>query len=78
LGSGGVTGFGAVTHPASAAARHAPAASHRATVTPRRANLPALLSLPTFDRSMWLLLLEALLALAILLFIVWWTWPKKK
>jgi len=27
---------------------------------------------------MWLLLLEALLALGVLLFIVWWTWPKKK
>jgi len=27
---------------------------------------------------MWLLILEALLALGILLFIVWWTWPKKK
>lgn len=27
---------------------------------------------------MWILLLEAGLALALLIFIVWWTWPKKK
>jgi len=27
---------------------------------------------------MWLIFLEALLALAILVLIVWWTWPKKK
>ncbi|RAS17167.1 hypothetical protein DFO50_104129 [Microvirgula sp. AG722] len=26
---------------------------------------------------MWILLLEAGLALAIGLFVVWWTWPKK-
>jgi hypothetical protein len=48
---------------------------------PCRANLlPPLdhLSLRITDRSMWLLILEALLALGILLFIVWWTWPKKK
>jgi hypothetical protein len=48
---------------------------------PRRANLPPVrntLFFQPFTRSMWLLLLEALLALAILLFIVWWTWPKKK
>jgi hypothetical protein len=46
-----------------------------------RATLPATLdhlSLRITDRSMWLLILEALLALGILLFIVWWTWPKKK
>jgi len=27
---------------------------------------------------MWLILLEALVALGILVLIVWWTWPKKK
>jgi len=27
---------------------------------------------------MWLLILEAFLALVILLLIVWWTWPKRK
>ena len=26
----------------------------------------------------WMLLLEAGVALALLLFIVWWTWPRKK
>jgi len=26
----------------------------------------------------WLLLLEAGVALALLLFIVWWTWPRKR
>jgi hypothetical protein len=44
----------------------------------RRANLRAIPSFGTADRSMWLLLLEALLALGVLLLIVWWTWPKKK
>ena len=27
---------------------------------------------------MWLLLLEAGVALALLLFIVWWTWPRRE
>jgi len=27
---------------------------------------------------MWLLILEAFLALVILLLMVWWTWPKRK
>lgn len=27
---------------------------------------------------MWLLLLEAGVALALLLFIVWWTWPRSE
>jgi hypothetical protein len=27
---------------------------------------------------MWLLLLEAGVALGLLLFIVWWTWPREK
>jgi len=26
----------------------------------------------------WMLLLEAGVALALLVFIVWWTWPRKK
>jgi hypothetical protein len=26
----------------------------------------------------WIFLVEGAIALAILLFIVWWTWPKKK
>ena len=26
----------------------------------------------------WLLLLEAGVALALLIFIVWWTWPRKR
>jgi hypothetical protein len=28
--------------------------------------------------GLWLLLLEAGVALALLLFIVWWTWPRGK
>lgn len=27
---------------------------------------------------MWIILLEAGVALALLLFIVWWTWPRKR
>jgi hypothetical protein len=77
-----VTGVGAVAHPVSATAtRIAAATSRLATAVPCRANLPPPLdhlSLRITDRSMWLLILEALLALGILLFIVWWTWPKKK
>jgi hypothetical protein len=74
-------GAGAVTHPASAVASATLAARARATAAPWRANLPPTCNHPHFRisaRSMWLLLLEALFALAILLFIVWWTWPKKK
>jgi hypothetical protein len=28
--------------------------------------------------GLWMLLLEAGVALALLFFIVWWTWPRKK
>jgi hypothetical protein len=28
--------------------------------------------------GLWMLLLEAGVALALLLFIVWWTWPRRK
>jgi hypothetical protein len=79
---GGVTGVGEVAHPVSTTATKIPAATSRlATAVTWRATLPATLdhlSLRITDRSMWLLILEALLALGILLFIVWWTWPKKK
>ncbi|MFN0162588.1 MAG: hypothetical protein ACKVQQ_15255 [Burkholderiales bacterium] len=29
------------------------------------------------EGGMWIILLEMLLALALAIFIVWWTWPKK-
>jgi hypothetical protein len=31
-----------------------------------------------FDDGMWIIYLEALLALGLLVFIVWWTLPRKK
>ncbi len=30
------------------------------------------------DDGLWIILLESLLALAMLIFIVWWTMPRKK
>jgi len=29
-------------------------------------------------RTMWLIYLEVLVALAVAVLIVWWTWPRKK
>jgi hypothetical protein len=29
------------------------------------------------ESGLWIILLEALVALGLLLFIVWWTWPRK-
>jgi hypothetical protein len=29
------------------------------------------------ESGLWIILLEAAVALGLLLFIVWWTWPKK-
>jgi len=84
-GAGGVVGaagtvgpVGTVAHPASSAT----------TATDRRAPAPRLQSRLTVwlrdgDRAignsiMGWILLEAAVALAIGLFIVWWTWPKRK
>jgi hypothetical protein len=30
------------------------------------------------NSGLWILILEGVVALAIAIFIVWWTWPKKK
>ena len=31
----------------------------------------------TMGNGAWIIILESLLALGLLLFIVWWTWPRK-
>lgn len=31
----------------------------------------------TMGNGAWILILESLLALGLLVFIVWWTWPRK-
>jgi hypothetical protein len=30
-----------------------------------------------FESGLWIILLEALVALGLLVFIVWWTWPRQ-